>query len=109
MIPGGNWQHVLATYDGSSKAVGIKLYLNGKPLSMQVEKDSLANSVNTSAPLLIGRRQTGLQFKGWLDDLRLYTRALAPDEATHLAMRPIFQLASAGRDKQSDEQKKQLA
>jgi hypothetical protein len=107
-IPAGSWQHLLATYDGSSKAAGLKLYLNGKPLEVTVEKDALSDSINTSVPLLIGRRQTGLQFKGAIDDLRLYTRALTTAEATHLSTRAIQQIAAAGRDKQTDDQKKIL-
>lgn len=108
-IPAGSWQHLLATYDGSSKAAGVKIYLNGKPLALDIEKDALTDSINTTAPLRVGRRETGLQFKGNIDDLRLYTRALTVAEAEHLTKRPIFLLAQLGRDKQSADQKKQLA
>jgi hypothetical protein len=108
-IPAGSWQHLLATYDGSSKAAGLKIYLNGKPLESVIEKDSLTDSINTSGPFRIGRRETGLEFKGNIDDLRLYTRALTVADAEHLTQRPIFLLAQLGRDKQSDDQKRQLA
>ena len=108
-IPGGSWQHLLATYDGSSKAAGLKIYLNGKPLTLELERDNLTASINTSAPFRIGRRETGIPFKGWIDEVRLYTRALTPTEATQLTTRPIFLLAQLGREKQSDDQKKQLA
>ena len=107
-IPAGSWQHLLATYDGSSKAAGIKIYLNGKPLAVDVEKDALTDSINTAAPFRIGRRETGMQFKGNIDDLRLYTRTLTVAEAEQLTKRPIFLLAELGREKQSDDQKKQL-
>ena len=30
-LPQGKWVHVSATYDGSSRAAGMKLYLNGAP------------------------------------------------------------------------------
>lgn len=108
-IPAGSWQHLLATYDGSSKAAGLKIYLNGKELALEVNNDKLSDSINTAVPFLIGRRQTGLEFKGNLDDLRLYTRALTSAEAAQLAARPTFELAQLGRDKQSDEQKKYLS
>lgn len=108
-IPAGSWQRLTATYDGSSKAAGVKIYLNGKLLALEINNDKLSASINTSVPLIIGRRQTGLQFKGNLDDLRLYTRALTEVEAAQLAGRPLFQIAQLGRDKQSAEQKKYLA
>lgn len=108
-VPAGAWQHLLATYDGSSKAAGVKIYLNGKALTLEVERDNLTASINTSAPFRIGRREGGGAYKGWIDDLRLYTRVLSAAEATQLVARPVFLLAQLGRDKQSDDQKKQLA
>jgi hypothetical protein len=108
-IPAGAWQHLLATYDGSSKAAGVKIYLNGKPLTIEVERDNLTASINTTAPFRIGRRESGGALKGNIDDLRLYTRALSPTEAAQLTARPIFLLAQLGREKQTDDQKKQLA
>ena len=30
-LPVGEWSHITLTYDGSSRAAGLKLYLNGEP------------------------------------------------------------------------------
>ena len=30
-LPVGEWTHITLTYDGSSRAAGLQLYLNGKP------------------------------------------------------------------------------
>ena len=107
-VPGGSWQHVLMTYDGSSKAAGIKLFVNGKPFAFDINNDTLSASINTSVPFIIGRRQTGAGFKGLVDDIRLYTRALTENEAKQLTARPIFQLAQISREQQTDDQKKLL-
>ena len=88
-IPRPEWVHITATYDGSGKAAGIKLYADGKPMGVQVVHDSLTGSIKTPTPLNLGRRggaengaipsrQNGFQ------DLRFYNRALTPEEVTRL-------------------------
>jgi len=82
----GRWNHVTATYDGSGKAAGAKLYIDGKLQELSVIKDGLKDSISTSAPLEFGRmhpdgnplRQSGYQ------DFRLYQRALSDEEAKRL-------------------------
>lgn len=39
------WQNVTMTYDGSSKATGVKFYLDGKPVDMMVERDNLYKEI----------------------------------------------------------------
>src|SRR5207342_2425243 len=51
----GRWNHVLATYDGSGKAAGVKLYIDGRLQELVIVKDSLSGSTRTSAPLEFGR------------------------------------------------------
>ncbi|MDA7887750.1 DUF1553 domain-containing protein, partial [Akkermansiaceae bacterium] len=76
----GKWQHVVLTYDGSSKAAGVKIYLNGKLSQNQVEADTLSKTIATSQPFRIGSRSTGSRWKGEVDDLRIYRRALSESE-----------------------------
>ena len=45
------------TYDGSGKAAGLALYVNGKPLAVDVVRDALAGSIATDAPLTVGSRR----------------------------------------------------
>ncbi len=88
-IPRPEWVHITATYDGSGKAAGIKLYRDGKPMAMKVANDHLVGSIKTPTPFNLGRRggaeatavpsrQNGFQ------DLRFYNRALTPEEVAHL-------------------------
>jgi Protein of unknown function (DUF1553)/Protein of unknown function (DUF1549)/Planctomycete cytochrome C/Concanavalin A-like lectin/glucanases superfamily len=82
----GRWNHVAIAYDGSGKASGVKLYVEGKPQQVTVVKDALKDSTSTSAALEFGRlhpdanplRQTGFQ------DSRFYQRAISGDEAARL-------------------------
>ena len=79
----GRWNHITATYSGSGKADGMKLYVDGQPQELSVVEDKLDGSVRSSAPMTFGRmfpdvdplRQSGFQ------DFRFYSRELAPDEA----------------------------
>ena len=37
----GEWKHVFFTYDGSGKAAGVKIYVNGTPVPTRVVSDTL--------------------------------------------------------------------
>jgi mono/diheme cytochrome c family protein len=82
----GRWNHILATYDGSGKAAGVTLYLDGRPQELAIIKDSLRGSTRTSAPLEFGRvysdsdplRESAFQ------DFRFFQRALSAAEAARL-------------------------
>lgn len=79
------WQHVLVTYDGSSKAAGIAIYFDGKKQEWTVEQDRLSDSIRTDKPLRIGRRSPGSPAKGLIDDVRVYARQLTDADALALA------------------------
>ena len=51
------WAHLAFSYDGSGKASGLRLYLNGERQPVEVVKDALSGSIRTSAPLQLGRRE----------------------------------------------------
>jgi hypothetical protein len=76
----GEWHHVVATYDGSGRAAGLKLYADGRPLEAVITNDTLKGTTRANVPLLVGRRSQGTPFTGALDDVRLYGRALAEGE-----------------------------
>ncbi len=73
------WVHVGITYDGSSRAGGLKLYVNGQPAAVEVVRDHLYKESGNGAPLTLGARFRGRGFKdGLIDDLRIYNRELTP-------------------------------
>ena len=75
------WIHLFVTYDGSSKASGVKLYVDGEPQALSVAADKLNNSIRATVPFRIGQRDpsTLVQNAG-VQDVRLYNRALSADE-----------------------------
>ncbi len=94
----GQWQHVTATYDGSGKAEGMQLYLNGKRCATTVEYDQLARSIlpvtatyeRDNRPLRLGKWYEGFSgeiafLKGCFDEVQVYPRQLSALEAGELA------------------------
>ena len=79
--------HLAVVYDGSGKASGLKLYVDGTPVEKEVLKDHLTGDFRTSAPLEIGDRNLGTPFEGRLDDLRIYNRPLSDSEVEDVAIR----------------------
>lgn len=80
----GTWQHIAVTYDGSGKAENIKIYINGESRDHTVQNGAklLKSTIKNDIPFRIGGRKGDSFFRGQLDDLRIYDRALSPKEIT---------------------------
>jgi hypothetical protein len=80
------WTHVLVSYDGSGKADGVKIYLDGAvQAARNVQADTLKNTTKTTVPLKLGTRHNTSRLDGLtLQDVRLYNRALSASEASRL-------------------------
>jgi len=71
------WYHVLASYDGSGKAAGVRVYIDGAAQPVDVFTDKLKNTIRAKVPLKVGQRQVGERLKdAALQDVRIYGRAL---------------------------------
>src|SRR5439155_14513832 len=93
-------RHLLINYDGSGKASGVKLYLEGKAVETEVLKDRLTGDFRSSAALAIGDKKLGRPFKGRIDDLRIYSRTLTSQEDRYLSVQePARALLAALKDK----------
>ncbi len=81
-IPVEQWQHVAVTYDGSSRASGVNLYLNGMPLEVDVIRDCLTKNIHDDVKeVTIGQRFRDVGFKdGLVDEFKVYSRELNPIE-----------------------------
>ncbi|MGA3031743.1 MAG: DUF1553 domain-containing protein [Terracidiphilus sp.] len=83
----GRWRHIFFTYDGSGKASGIHIYVDGKSVATKVVYDSLAQStIRTQAPMQLGMRypEANPARETRYQDIRLYGRALTADEVKRL-------------------------
>ncbi len=80
------FHHVFVTYDGSQKAAGFKIFIDGVLQSLDVETDTLKSTAQNQVPLKIGQRQTEQRVAGVsLYDLRIYGRTLPAGEVGQLA------------------------
>jgi len=76
-IPLLKWSHIAATYDGTS----IKLYINGELIDSKAYDGQISYA---SAPVNIGMGSGGngtkYLWKGGIDDIRIYNRAISASE-----------------------------
>jgi hypothetical protein len=88
-VPKNKWIQLTITYDGSSKADGYRLFLDGVELKMKTEMDQLTKDIlfSGSQPgLQIGGWWRGLGFKnGLVNDIVVYNRTLTAYEIGILA------------------------
>ena len=102
-LPIKQWHHLLLTHDGSGKAGGVKIYINGKPSAMEVVDDSLKGDFATNEPFRVGGRKASALFKGRIDEVRFYDRKLEGDEALSVAetqfLRGVLSMTANDRSK----------
>ncbi len=94
------WQHIAVSYDGSRKASGVKIYIDGKLATNKVEADALKDTIipDAAVPFKIGSRSSGGNVNGEIDDLRIYSRALTAEEIDNSKGDPIGGLLSTPDD-----------
>ncbi|MGQ0634031.1 MAG: DUF1553 domain-containing protein [Planctomycetaceae bacterium] len=80
------WTHLFVTYDGTANALGLKIYVNGVPQTVDVKADSLQGGIRTWVPLTLGQRSRRGRIDGLLrvQDVRIYDRELSADEVGRL-------------------------
>ena len=93
-LPVGQWVHLAMTYDGSSAADGLSLYLDGLPMPTSVDHDSLTRSIlpwstgdvfDPFVGLAFGTRfRVKAPVDSGLDEVRVYDRDLNPLEVAYL-------------------------
>ncbi|MEL7162367.1 MAG: DUF1553 domain-containing protein, partial [Bacteroidota bacterium] len=119
-VPRDQWIHLAMTYDGSSDAAGLRLYLNGRELPTEVKNNDLTRDIifnDMTDPiykdviepgLQIGARWRGKGIRGTVvDDLMVYDRELtgleilrlgAPADAGKLLATDHQQLSGTDRE-----------
>jgi hypothetical protein len=81
--PVGRWSHVALTYDGAQ----LRLYLDGTQMSSRAVSGSILRTAN---PLWIGgNRPYGEYFRGVIDEVRVYDRALSPSAVRAEMSEPV--------------------
>ncbi len=86
-LPANSWHHVTVTYDGSSSARGLRLWLNGKPMPSTIVRDKLTKNIEGGGDpdLRLGQRFRDVGFKqGKVDELHVFKRELTSIEVAQL-------------------------
>ncbi len=89
-IVAGRWLHVTVMNDGSQRAGGMSIHLDGKPAEVEILHNTNSNTGGgvATTPLLIGAGVHGAGYRGQVDEIRFYDRSLWPDEIAALALQP---------------------
>jgi len=91
------WQHLLLTYDGSGKAEGLKLYVDGAMIPLNLEINRLTTASQAKTPTRVGQRSASEFFEGSAQELRFYDRDLSAAEALALAKVDGFRAKLTGK------------
>src|SRR5208337_160115 len=94
-IPLDRWVHVTMTYDGSSRASGLRLYLDGRRADCEVVRDSLTKNITGGGgdELTVGQQFRDRGFKNGLVDEIVFDRTLTPLEVAQLGDRTTLSKA----------------
>lgn len=89
-FPRDEWVHFAITYDGSSKASGYKLYLNGQEQEMTTSVDDLYKDIlfrdGNEPGLQLGARMRGKGIKGGIvDEIKVFDKELTAFELLQLS------------------------
>ena len=91
------WNHVAVVSDGTGKALGVTIYLNGLAVPTEVVKDTLSGSINNTAEVQIGRkkRTRSLLSEIWTTCVSIRARSQllkSTGQACIIRSRPFFQV-----------------
>ncbi len=101
------WSHVAIAYDGSAKAKGIQIYIDGQSVATEIVRDKLPAASFGDGDLQTGNKNWGTPFKGQLADLRFYNRRLYANEALEMGLlNPLHSVLAIPVQRRSDDQKK---
>ncbi len=109
-LPPNQWNHICVTYDGSGKAAGVRVFVNGVQQPVDVEADQLKSTIKTNVPLTIGQRSKSERLQNVvLQDARVYGRALVNSEIEQLNRTPqAVELLAKPADKRTPQEVNEL-
>jgi len=81
------WYHIVATYDGSKSASGIKIYIDGSIGTQNIIKDTLSTNSTSSTGIkatISSRNGSSIFTNGIIDEVGIWDRELTASEVTEL-------------------------
>ncbi len=101
-LPTGQWVHVAVSSDGSGRAAGLKIFIDGHPAATDIVRDNLTREITGGGgdTITIGERMRDHGLKdGLVDDFRVFRRALSVLEVRDcFAPGSLAETLAAGRD-----------
>jgi hypothetical protein len=107
-VPKNQWVHVLVTYGGSTKAAGVKVYVNGRAREVEIEKDKLTDTIANNEPVRVGARSGEAILKGLVDDVRFYQRALSAEDIRLLVFNGYLPIIAKSRGNRTEDERSEL-
>jgi len=85
LVNDGAWHNAILTYDGSSLATGVNIYLNGIAESLVILADTLSASTLIAQNLFIGKRSDSAgHHNGKIDEPAFFDKELSASEVTDI-------------------------
>ncbi|HXJ93249.1 MAG TPA: DUF1553 domain-containing protein [Terriglobia bacterium] len=105
------WHHVTFTYDGKRKPSGARFYVDGVPQETKVLFSEMSWPLGEPQPFRIGAGEGPEdRFQGAIEDVRIYNRALSPDEVGVLpVLKTAPEIASIAPAKRTPAEANKLA
>jgi mono/diheme cytochrome c family protein len=105
-VPAKRWVHVAVSHDGSGRAGGLRVSIDGRPADVEVLRDTLSKDLQVSlghggggSGLAFGARFRSIGLKDCLlDELQIFDRPLTPIEVGHLSDGKALSEAIARQD-----------
>ena len=89
-VDAGDWHHYAMTYDGRSRAAGVRVYVDGWAIAPSHLDDGLTTSIRNAEPATIGAGFGAGGCGGLIDEVGVHARALSAAD--------VQGLFAAGRD-----------
>ncbi|WP_164104303.1 DUF1553 domain-containing protein [Candidatus Laterigemmans baculatus] len=90
-LPAAEWSHVAVRSDGSGRAAGLRIFVDGQPVELEVIRDSLKRTIRGggATTLALGSRFRDRGFTGGaVAELRIFERDLSAVEIALLSAGP---------------------
>ena len=79
-----NFYHIVMTYNGSSNASGVKIYVDGVSQTLTVVTNNLNGSILSDGTFTLGNRLSSNGLSGVLDEFGLWNTVLTQSQVTEL-------------------------
>jgi len=85
-ISDGDWHHVMFTYDGSTDASGVAIYVDGLLVANNVSDNRLdpGEDITNTALMSIGSRNGNNGFQGQIDEAVVWDRVVTAEEVADM-------------------------